>query len=397
MTGQLGDNGVRPANVLPLGAVFRGRGLVGLLVATGLAGLAWSCDRNPTRPSSVNTGSVPTNPVISLEVTGPPSIAPGDSAQFTATAGKADGTSEDFTSQVTWRSSNAAVATVSPTGLVTAVASGECYLEVVYKGLQGQPAGLLVVPPGTYRLAGQVTDGGLGSTVPVEGARVEVVAGVGRGLTALTNPGGSYALFGVAGDVEVRVTKDGYRTEDRRVVVNESTQNLDVAMTPVDAYQNLAGRYLLTITAGSCTPGSQSLPDQLRQRSYLSLLTQTGGRLHVTLDDPGTGGFEGFLPGANAFEGFIQPDQILFRLNGYDPYYYYYYYSVGQLSLVERVSFGWLLIWGNVEADVGRDAVSGLLDGEMLLFPSTVSLPAPHVRTLGGCYAHDMRFAMVRK
>ena len=53
-----------------------------------------------------------------------PSIAGGATQQFTATGTLTDGTTQDLTATATWKSSNPAVATISPTGLASAVASG---------------------------------------------------------------------------------------------------------------------------------------------------------------------------------------------------------------------------------------------------------------------------------
>jgi len=52
------------------------------------------------------------------------SIAVGTSDQFTATGTFSDGTTQNFTTTVAWNSSNAAVATISSSGLATAIAIG---------------------------------------------------------------------------------------------------------------------------------------------------------------------------------------------------------------------------------------------------------------------------------
>jgi uncharacterized protein YjdB len=48
----------------------------------------------------------------------------GFTQQFTASGAYSDGTSHDITAQAAWTSSNALVATVSRSGLATAVAGG---------------------------------------------------------------------------------------------------------------------------------------------------------------------------------------------------------------------------------------------------------------------------------
>ena len=53
-----------------------------------------------------------------------PNVAQGATQQFTAIGTYSDGTSWDITSQVTWRSTNISVVTVSSTGLATPVAPG---------------------------------------------------------------------------------------------------------------------------------------------------------------------------------------------------------------------------------------------------------------------------------
>jgi len=61
--------------------------------------------------------------LTSIAVTAPNSSIPkGTTQQFTATGSYGDNSTADITSQVTWKSSNTAVATVTSTGLATAVA-----------------------------------------------------------------------------------------------------------------------------------------------------------------------------------------------------------------------------------------------------------------------------------
>src|SRR5205085_8827355 len=76
--------------------------------------------------------------VSSVTVSGPSSSAkPGDSAQFTATATLSNNTSQTVTNQSTWQSSNAAIATVSSTGLATATTAGEVDIRATYQGVTG--------------------------------------------------------------------------------------------------------------------------------------------------------------------------------------------------------------------------------------------------------------------
>jgi uncharacterized protein YjdB len=49
----------------------------------------------------------------------------------------ADGTAQNVSAQATWQSSNAAVATVSSTGVVTGVSSGTAIVQATYLTVSG--------------------------------------------------------------------------------------------------------------------------------------------------------------------------------------------------------------------------------------------------------------------
>jgi hypothetical protein len=81
---------------------------------------------------AVTTGTT----ISSLDVTGAVP-ATGSSAQFTATLTFSDGTTQDVTSMATWVAFNKAVATVSSSGVVTAVATGTAVVKATYQGASG--------------------------------------------------------------------------------------------------------------------------------------------------------------------------------------------------------------------------------------------------------------------
>jgi len=74
--------------------------------------------------------------ISSLDVTGAVP-ATGSTSQFTSTVTFSDGTTQDVTSMATWVSFNKAVATVSSTGVVTAVATGTAVVKATYRGSSG--------------------------------------------------------------------------------------------------------------------------------------------------------------------------------------------------------------------------------------------------------------------
>ena len=102
------------------------RTILAILCGTALFAIGCSSSTSPTTVSS-------------LAVTGAAPVV-GATAQFTATATMADGTTQDVTTQAAWTSSNATVATVSSTGLVTGVAAGSASVAAVYQSVSASDA-----------------------------------------------------------------------------------------------------------------------------------------------------------------------------------------------------------------------------------------------------------------
>ena len=119
-------------------------------------------------------------------------------------------------------------------------------------------AEILVLPPGTYRLTGQVSSDG----APLPDATVSVIAGAGEGLTGRSDAAGKYELYGVAGRVHIRASKDGYfdKTEPIDVAAHSS---LAFEMKPFGPTEDYSGLYTLLITSDDCTPG---FPDFAKTR-----------------------------------------------------------------------------------------------------------------------------------
>jgi hypothetical protein len=91
--------------------------------------------------SSSGSGGSPTGPsrtVTTVTIGGPMSVDEGGTAQLTATAQYSDQASDTVTNQATWTSSNPGVATVSATGLVTALRSGSADISATFEGIVGR-------------------------------------------------------------------------------------------------------------------------------------------------------------------------------------------------------------------------------------------------------------------
>lgn len=95
------------------------------LVIISLSVVASACG-SATSPSVVS----------SVSVTGAPPVV-GSSSQYTATATMSNGTTEVVTSTSTWTSSDPNVATVSPGGLVTAIAEGTVSIQATFENISG--------------------------------------------------------------------------------------------------------------------------------------------------------------------------------------------------------------------------------------------------------------------
>jgi Bacterial Ig-like domain (group 2)/PQQ-like domain len=75
-----------------------------------------------------------------------PALTPGTAQQLSATGIYSDGSTRDFTAAVTWSSSDGSVATVSPSGLVTAVAAGSANITAATGAVTGTTSVGVYVP-----------------------------------------------------------------------------------------------------------------------------------------------------------------------------------------------------------------------------------------------------------
>jgi trimeric autotransporter adhesin len=96
--------------------------VIALTLGVGVA----ACGSSPTAPATVQ----------SVTVSGGTPVV-GSSSQFTALANMSNGTSQDVTSLATWTTSDNTVATVSSTGVVTAVADGSASVQATYQTVTG--------------------------------------------------------------------------------------------------------------------------------------------------------------------------------------------------------------------------------------------------------------------
>ena len=346
--------------------------LVGLLLA-----LVWACSNSPTAPLPA-TGAKPPRLLSAVRITAPASVAPGATVQLSNVALYSDGSTEDVTSQTQWRTSNGDVLSVSSSGSATGNKPGEATVSTVYAG-RFQQLSVMVLPPGTYRLSGKVVESGL----PVSGVAVDVTAGQGAGLSTTTDANGFYGLYGVAGDVQVQVSKAAYVAQSRALNVTANTV-ADFQVTTVNPEPNVAGTYQLTLTAGPCFSSRvPRLPDTVGQQRYTVVLTQTAQHLVATLN-----GNQSTSPG---FSGRVEPDRVTFNIRGYDDYYDQWYQP---LDFAEKLDDGkFLLVSGQATTTYSGANLVGTLSGAMAVASTALGNSLPVV---GQCASSNHQFVLTR-
>jgi hypothetical protein len=108
-----------------------------LQLSAGCAALAMAASCSGSRTPSAPSSQPPPTPSVVVRVTGVPgTLYPGQSAQLTATAESASGT-QTVTSTATWQSSNASVAAVSSSGVLTGLTAGEADITATHQGATG--------------------------------------------------------------------------------------------------------------------------------------------------------------------------------------------------------------------------------------------------------------------
>ncbi len=313
-----------------------------------LTGLFVACDKSPARPTPPTQSGPPT--ILSLVITGPDSVPPGTTAQYSAIALQSDQSSRNVTNEAAWRTADPSVLTISSTGLASAHDRGETSVTASLGERSAVKTPVIVVPPGTFRLAGIVRE----SNVPVFGARVEVTSGTGQGLTTTT--AGTYRLYGVAGDVEILVTADGYLEQRKRVQVTSHLATVDFDLQLSGPRAEVGGTYTLRVTAApEC---SAMLPPEARTRTFTAVVRQEGPRLTVVLE--GSRFFVDRGRTFNRFFGTAERSRVTFYISGPQDFYYSSYGPDVVEQLTDTTLF---TMSGSALATVSSASVSGTLDG----------------------------------
>jgi len=363
-----------------------------ILIALGVVIVVVACDNSPGTPPSLPPPP-PANPTVkAMTINGRNRIAPGEKESYEAIAQLTDGSTQIYTTKAQWRSSAYYVLSMTKDGQASALGVGESTITAAFGNIQSS-LNVMIVPAGTYRLAGKVLETGL----PVIDAAVRVTSGQGPAFQVSTDVLGQYRVYGVAGPVEVKVTKAGYAplTKTISVATDELLDFPELAQT--GAIGTYGGAYTLTLTMSprcvSDFTRFHPLPADASTRTYSAVMTQDGPRLSVSLSG---GNFSLKSGRGNQFDGHIEPTGISFKLGSLGGYAYdYYYYHPGVPDVADRLSTGeYLSYLATARTTATPGGFSGPLDGIAMVFsPGADGAPSASLpRSM--CWAGDHQFSL---
>ena len=313
-----------------------------------------------------------------LSIEGPSTIAPGATAAFVASGHMSDGSTQDYSSKVTGARRIKTVLSISSTGQATGRAGGETLVTASSSQISAR-ANVIVIAPGTFRLTGRVVEFG----AAVKDATVAVTSGIGTGLSTQTTLNGDYRLYGVAGEIQVTVTKDGYTPLVQTLMVAQETlADFEIAQT---TSLNLAGTYSMTIDASAGCQYGAGLPDDLKKRTYAATITQTGPLFRVELsganfiDNNGLG---------HGFSGRAQAGLISFDIG--DGYYTPYPDIIESLGGNQA-----FVITGSGTMSQSGTDWAGLLSGELAM--GTLPVWSNSSWSKAWCSSSEIRVALTRQ
>jgi hypothetical protein len=164
---------------------------------------------NPTAPTTPTPTPTPTATVRAVTVTSTGTNP--SSFQMGARADMSDGASRDVTMLSKWESSNATIATVSATGVLTVLGSGQVEVRATYQNVTGAMNLLVSAPrPTTFAISGVAIETPPSGKV-VSGVVVQVTEGPDAGQTATTDEGGLYRFASLrTAPLTLEARKSGY-------------------------------------------------------------------------------------------------------------------------------------------------------------------------------------------
>jgi hypothetical protein len=244
-------------------------------VATiGTGGLASAVSAGSTTISAKLAGvtgsttlTVQTPPTLtSIAVTpATPTIVAGGTQQFAATGTYSDGSTQNVTTQATWSSRTTTVATISPSGLATALSAGSTTISATLTGVTGSTTFTVQTPPTLNSIA-------------VTPANPTIVAGGTQQFAAT----GSYS-DGSTQNVTSQATWSSSTTTVATINGSAMATAVSAGTTTISAaLSGVMGSTTLTVQAVPLAITAASLPTGTVSVAYSATLTASGGTLPYT-------------------------------------------------------------------------------------------------------------------
>jgi hypothetical protein len=246
----------------------------------------------------------------------------GSTGNLIATATYSNNSTAIVTSQVTWSTSNTAVATVTAAGVVTFIGAGDVDLRATLSGVTGSTRVTVSAQAAFKNLDGVVRDAV--SDQPIEGVVVRIRGGADDGRSTQTNNAGFYSFSGLqTGSFTIEFSTDKAYASTSRDVTLSNDARVDVSLTPDVARYYGTFNISLTMTQSTCQPppnlsgfgsGTLLLAGQANGTGFTAKITErdvsrtyTGGRMNVD------GSFNGAVPPGTLFPGWIR---LLHEISG---------------------------------------------------------------------------------
>ncbi|HET7617167.1 MAG TPA: carboxypeptidase regulatory-like domain-containing protein [Vicinamibacterales bacterium] len=273
--------------------------------------------------------------------------------QWKAVARKQDGSREDVTTRAVWTVDRPEVASVASDGRVTGRTGGAVSIQAAF-GLRSDVRAALVLPKNSFVLTGLINQSSFG--VPDATVRVES-ASIGTGLSVKTDDEGRFALYGVAGSVELRITKQDYRSIVQTVNVS-ADQSIELEIETTADLPRVSGSYMVTFSIAGCT----ELPQALRTRTYRATVTTKDDTLRVRLSGAH------FVGQLSAFSIGMLANEFAFHITAYTDFYYGTYVEVlEQVTPSQTVA-----VFGTGYGTGTPERISAQLDGGFWMNPLDV-------------------------
>jgi hypothetical protein len=210
----------------------------------------------------------------------------GATQQFTATGTYSDGSSQNVTSQATWSSSKTTVATISASGLATAVSAGSTTISATLAGVTGSTTLTVQTPPTLASIA-------------MTPAKPTILVGATQQFTAT----GTYSN-GSTQNLTSQVTWTSSKTAVATINTNGLATAVSAGATVISAaLSGVTATNTLTVQAAPLVMTTTSMPTGTVSAAYSATVSATGGTTPYTWSIA-----SGSLPGSlalNAASGAI--------------------------------------------------------------------------------------------